>query len=170
MRPAGEAFVMNASAKVPHSGAVTPRKNGKSAKVFSAFSWSRSSKSLNSNKNAAYFHESTEISKPGAHGITLDKLYAEEERLYKEVKGITGTGSTTGKPLHYKGSIFHRIIKGFMAQPVTLVYVVGYKVDGHDCFSCDLVFEVTEFNVQATQQGIDCPYPCENTCHNLVSK
>ncbi|KAK9093289.1 hypothetical protein Syun_028200 [Stephania yunnanensis] len=62
------------------------RKNGKSAKVFSAFSWSRSSKSLNSNKDAADFHESTEISKPGAHGITLDKLYAEEERLYKEVK------------------------------------------------------------------------------------
>eukprot|EP00268_Persea_americana_P046305 TRINITY_DN476_c0_g1_i5.p1 TRINITY_DN476_c0_g1~~TRINITY_DN476_c0_g1_i5.p1 ORF type:complete len:454 (-),score=121.24 TRINITY_DN476_c0_g1_i5:1626-2987(-) len=30
--------------------------------------------------------------------------------------GEKGTGSATGKPLHYKGSIFHRIIKGFMAQ------------------------------------------------------
>ncbi|KVH94349.1 Cyclophilin-like peptidyl-prolyl cis-trans isomerase domain-containing protein [Cynara cardunculus var. scolymus] len=30
--------------------------------------------------------------------------------------GEKGIGSTTGKPLHYKGIIFHRIIKGFMAQ------------------------------------------------------
>ncbi|CAA7403146.1 unnamed protein product [Spirodela intermedia] len=27
-----------------------------------------------------------------------------------------GTGATTAKPLHYKGTAFHRIIKGFMAQ------------------------------------------------------
>ncbi|XP_030451482.2 peptidyl-prolyl cis-trans isomerase CYP63 isoform X1 [Syzygium oleosum] len=30
--------------------------------------------------------------------------------------GEKGAGKTTGKPLHYKGSYFHRIIKGFMAQ------------------------------------------------------
>ncbi|XP_076928526.1 peptidyl-prolyl cis-trans isomerase CYP63-like isoform X2 [Bidens hawaiensis] len=30
--------------------------------------------------------------------------------------GEKGIGSTTGKPLHYKGVVFHRIIKGFMAQ------------------------------------------------------
>ncbi|XP_044486706.1 peptidyl-prolyl cis-trans isomerase CYP63 [Mangifera indica] len=30
--------------------------------------------------------------------------------------GEKGVGKSTGKPLHYKGSIFHRIIKGFMAQ------------------------------------------------------
>ncbi|PWA47472.1 Cyclophilin-like peptidyl-prolyl cis-trans isomerase domain-containing protein [Artemisia annua] len=30
--------------------------------------------------------------------------------------GEKGTGSTTGKPLHYKGVVFHRIIKGFIAQ------------------------------------------------------
>ncbi|KAM0933346.1 putative peptidylprolyl isomerase [Dioscorea sansibarensis] len=30
--------------------------------------------------------------------------------------GERGTGQTTGRPLHYKGSIFHRIIRGFMAQ------------------------------------------------------
>ena len=30
--------------------------------------------------------------------------------------GEKGGGVSTGKPLHYKGSKFHRIIKGFMAQ------------------------------------------------------
>ncbi|KAK9013472.1 hypothetical protein V6N11_041479 [Hibiscus sabdariffa] len=30
--------------------------------------------------------------------------------------GEKGIGKSTGKPLHYKGTIFHRIIKGFMAQ------------------------------------------------------
>ncbi|CBI25055.3 peptidyl-prolyl cis-trans isomerase CYP63 isoform X2 [Vitis vinifera] len=30
--------------------------------------------------------------------------------------GEKGVGTSTGKPLHYKGSFFHRIIKGFMAQ------------------------------------------------------
>ncbi|XP_047982434.1 peptidyl-prolyl cis-trans isomerase CYP63-like isoform X2 [Salvia hispanica] len=30
--------------------------------------------------------------------------------------GEKGIGASTGKPLHYKGSTFHRIIKGFMAQ------------------------------------------------------
>ncbi|CAH9111637.1 unnamed protein product [Cuscuta epithymum] len=30
--------------------------------------------------------------------------------------GEKGVGVSTGKPLHYKGCIFHRIIKGFMAQ------------------------------------------------------
>ncbi|XP_042516511.1 peptidyl-prolyl cis-trans isomerase CYP63 [Macadamia integrifolia] len=30
--------------------------------------------------------------------------------------GEKGIGTSTGKPLHYKGTILHRIIKGFMAQ------------------------------------------------------
>ncbi|KAK7336795.1 hypothetical protein VNO77_17343 [Canavalia gladiata] len=30
--------------------------------------------------------------------------------------GEKGIGESTGKPLHYKGTCFHRIIKGFMAQ------------------------------------------------------
>ena len=34
--------------------------------------------------------------------------------------GEKGIGASTGKPLHFKGSIFHRIIKGFMAQVCSL--------------------------------------------------
>lgn len=30
--------------------------------------------------------------------------------------GERGAGRTTGKPLHYKGTIFHRVVKDFMVQ------------------------------------------------------
>lgn len=32
------------------------------------------------------------------------------------VTGEKGIGATTGKPLHYKGCIFHRVVKDFMVQ------------------------------------------------------
>ncbi|WRX08953.1 Cyclophilin-type peptidyl-prolyl cis-trans isomerase domain - like 3 [Theobroma cacao] len=35
--------------------------------------------------------------------------------------GEKGVGKSTGKPLHYKGSFLHRIIKGFMAQRLNWV-------------------------------------------------
>jgi cyclophilin family peptidyl-prolyl cis-trans isomerase len=42
-----------------------------------------------------------------------------QEKLKKSVvksAGEKGVGRVTGKPLHFKGSIFHRVIPGFMAQ------------------------------------------------------
>ncbi|XP_065882200.1 protein ALTERED PHOSPHATE STARVATION RESPONSE 1 [Euphorbia lathyris] len=62
------------------------RKRSNSAKVFSALSWSWSSKSLQFAKDATEVYNPTEPCKPGAHCITLDKLYAAERKLYNEVK------------------------------------------------------------------------------------
>ncbi|KAF9598026.1 hypothetical protein IFM89_023712 [Coptis chinensis] len=61
-------------------------KRCKSSKVLVALSWSWSSRALHSSKDVIDFNESGEPSKPGAYGVTLDKIYAEEEKLYKEVK------------------------------------------------------------------------------------
>uniref|UniRef100_A0A2P2P389 DUF632 domain-containing protein n=1 Tax=Rhizophora mucronata TaxID=61149 RepID=A0A2P2P389_RHIMU len=62
------------------------RKRSNSAKVFSALSWSWSSKSIQCGKDAAEACSLSEPCKPGAHCITLNKLYAAEQKLYKEVK------------------------------------------------------------------------------------
>ncbi|XVF68303.1 hypothetical protein PTKIN_Ptkin10aG0194100 [Pterospermum kingtungense] len=61
------------------------RKRSNSAKVFSALSWSWSSKSLQFARDAVQCG-SSEPCKPGAHCITLDKLYVAEQKLYKDVK------------------------------------------------------------------------------------
>lgn len=57
-----------------------------SAKVFSALSWSWSSRSLQFKQGAVPLGGSSEPCGPGAHCITLAKLYATEQKLYKEVK------------------------------------------------------------------------------------
>ncbi|EOX96960.1 Uncharacterized protein TCM_006086 isoform 1 [Theobroma cacao] len=61
------------------------RKRSNSAKVFSALSWSWSSKSLQFARDAVECG-SIEPCKPGGHCVTLDKLYVAEQKLYKEVK------------------------------------------------------------------------------------
>ncbi|KAK3200603.1 hypothetical protein Dsin_024018 [Dipteronia sinensis] len=73
---------------VPLNFTENKRKRSNSAKVFSALSWSWSFKSLQSSHGdgATGFCGSSEPCKPGAHCITLEKLYAAEQKLYKEVK------------------------------------------------------------------------------------
>ncbi|KAF1871748.1 hypothetical protein Lal_00020543 [Lupinus albus] len=61
------------------------------------------------------------------------------EKFLALCTGEKGISPNTGKSLHYKGSFFHRIVK---VVPVTVVYAVGYRDDGHDSFSCDLVLRL----------------------------
>jgi len=60
-------------------------KNSKSAKVFSTLSWSWSFKSQQSNSESSILN-SSDASGYGYHGKTLEKLYDEEQKLYKLVK------------------------------------------------------------------------------------
>jgi cyclophilin family peptidyl-prolyl cis-trans isomerase len=54
-------------------------------------------------------------------GKMVMELYADvvpktAENFRALCTGEKGVGRVTGKPLHFKGSIFHRVISGFMAQ------------------------------------------------------
>ncbi|OEL20144.1 hypothetical protein BAE44_0018840 [Dichanthelium oligosanthes] len=60
-------------------------KNSKSAKVFSTLSWSWSFKSQQANSESSILN-SSDISGYGYHGKTLEKIYNEEQKLYKLVK------------------------------------------------------------------------------------
>ncbi|PIA25095.1 hypothetical protein AQUCO_12500008v1 [Aquilegia coerulea] len=73
------------------------RKTSKSSKVFSALSWSWSSRALNSSKDFSEFYEPGEPCKPGAHGMTLERIYTDEERLFKEVKEEENTKLEYGR-------------------------------------------------------------------------
>ncbi|KAG6509492.1 protein ALTERED PHOSPHATE STARVATION RESPONSE 1-like [Zingiber officinale] len=58
-------------------------KNSKSAKVVNALSWSWSFRSSHSHRDA---HGASNASSPGKHCTTLERLFAEEQKLYKQVK------------------------------------------------------------------------------------
>ncbi|XP_062203405.1 protein ALTERED PHOSPHATE STARVATION RESPONSE 1-like isoform X2 [Phragmites australis] len=60
-------------------------KNSKSAKVFSTLSWSWSFKSQQANSESSILN-SSDASGYGYHGKTLEKIYDEEQKLYKLVK------------------------------------------------------------------------------------
>lgn len=74
-------FIIHYLSIVPCTG-----KKGNTAKVFSALSWSWSSKSLPFTRESVDSGGSGEPCRPGAHCITLKKLLDEETKLYKEVK------------------------------------------------------------------------------------
>ncbi|KAM1008159.1 hypothetical protein TB2_004487 [Malus domestica] len=71
---------------LPLSSSESQRKTSNSTKVFSAFPWSWSSRSLQFPKDAVESSGPNEPCRPGAHCITLKKLYDHEKKLYKEVK------------------------------------------------------------------------------------
>ncbi|CAA2980181.1 Hypothetical predicted protein [Olea europaea subsp. europaea] len=62
------------------------RNRSSSAKVFSSLTWSWHAKSFRSTRDTGEVYISGEPCKPGAHCITLQKLYVEEQKLYKAVK------------------------------------------------------------------------------------
>ncbi|XP_030512035.1 protein ALTERED PHOSPHATE STARVATION RESPONSE 1 [Rhodamnia argentea] len=62
------------------------RKRSNSAKVVSALSWNWSSKSLQLIRDAAECPGPSEPCMPGAHQITLEKLFTAEHELYKHLK------------------------------------------------------------------------------------
>ncbi|XP_027088332.1 protein ALTERED PHOSPHATE STARVATION RESPONSE 1 isoform X1 [Coffea arabica] len=62
------------------------RKRSNSAKVFNALTWSWSSKSLQSTRDAGDTCGPSDPCKPGAHCVTLAKLYDAERKLHREVK------------------------------------------------------------------------------------
>ncbi|KAM7500505.1 hypothetical protein LguiA_024919 [Lonicera macranthoides] len=63
------------------------RKRSSSAKVFNVLTWSWSSKTLHFTREVVEISSGpSEPCRLGAHCITLGKLYAEEQKLYKEVK------------------------------------------------------------------------------------
>ncbi|KAM2799690.1 hypothetical protein COP1_004500 [Malus domestica] len=71
---------------LPLSSSESKRKRSNSIKVFSPFPWGWSSRSLQFPKDEAESSGPNEPCRPGAHCITLKKLYDHEKKLYKEVK------------------------------------------------------------------------------------
>lgn len=62
------------------------RRSSNSAKVLNALAWSWSSRSLQYTRTATDFFSPSEPCRPGAHCVTLEKLYAQELKLYKDIK------------------------------------------------------------------------------------
>uniref|UniRef100_A0A0E0DYW7 peptidylprolyl isomerase n=1 Tax=Oryza meridionalis TaxID=40149 RepID=A0A0E0DYW7_9ORYZ len=64
--------------------------------------------------------------------------------------GEKGVGAVTGKPLHYKGSCFHRVIKGFMVQGGDIT--AGDGTGGESIYG--LKFEDENFVLKHERKGM----------------
>eukprot|EP01018_Ginkgo_biloba_P031384 Gb_33037 [translate_table: standard] len=69
-----------------HNFGESKRNSYHSAKVFSALSWTWSSKSPLAGRDAVEFNNADESSTRGSHCSTLERLYTWEKRLYEEVR------------------------------------------------------------------------------------
>lgn len=89
-----------------------------------------------------------------AAGRMIFELFAEECPITVEnfkclCTGEKGDGRR-GKPLHYKGSIFHRIIKGFMAQGGDFTH--GNGIGGESIYGGNFADE--NFTYKHTKRGM----------------
>lgn len=120
------------------------RKRCNSAKVFNALSWSWSSRSLQITRDVVESCDLSDPCRPGAHCITLEKLYVEEQRLYKEVK----EEETTKLELERKSLLLQR-----------------QEEEDHD----GIKTEKTRFNVETLQSDINClQQSISRTCSSIL--
>lgn len=77
------------------------------------------------------------------------------ENFVKLCTGEAGLGQTTGKPLHYVGTLFHRVIKGFMIQVSgnlpNEIYSAIFRVA---IFPLEMVRAVNQFMVECLKTRI----------------
>jgi len=66
------------------------------------------------------------------------------ENFVQLCTGEAGLGKTTGKPLHYKGTLIHRVVHGFMIQGGD--FSAGNGTGGESIYGG--VFEDEDFEVQ----------------------
>ncbi|KAI3775829.1 hypothetical protein L1987_45585 [Smallanthus sonchifolius] len=82
--------------------------------------WFHEREDVSTEENPRVFLDISINGRPAAERIEIE-LFANvvpktAENFRALCTGESGIGSTTGRPLHYKGTVFHRICEGFLAQ------------------------------------------------------